>query len=181
MTDRSPEVRMRAIEALGRLTRGRHPALERALGDRDELVRVQAAESIDRGVDRRTVSALRNALDDGSPLVRGYAAAALGRVGSRLDRTRLRAQLRSETSDAARLGLLEGLWLLGDRTVLESVVRLLNSRDYRVRCATARALGWTFNNARSRLRFVDALRDRLSRERTRAARRALADALAVLT
>lgn len=180
LADRSPEVRMRAVEALGKLTRGRHDALKSALRDTDELVRVQAAESIGPGADHPTASALRTALGDTSALVRSYVAAALGRIGAGGDRRRLRACLRGESSDTARLGLLEGLWLLGDQTVLEAVIALLNSRDYRVRCATARALGGTFNDAHVRDEIIAALRDRLPRERTNAARQALQDSLSIL-
>ena len=177
LTDRSSEVRMRAVEALGRLTNGSHKALATALQDADELVRLQAAESIAARADRRTVSTLRVALGDASALVRSYAAAALGRVGTRADRALLRTRLRRETSDAARLGFLEGLWLLGDRTVLGSAIGLLDSHDYRVRCATARALGGTLRNLRTQDAINAALQARLRRERTNAVRQALVESL----
>jgi hypothetical protein len=51
--------------------------------------------------------------------------AALGRVSTQGDRKRLRARLAQDSSDTARLGCLEGLWLLGYKTVLESVLALL--------------------------------------------------------
>jgi HEAT repeat protein len=177
LTDRSPEVRMRVVEALGKLTNGRHAALATALQDADELVRLQGAESIAARAARGTVSALRVALRDDSPLVRSYAAAALGRAGTRADRALLRTRLRREASDAARLGFFEGLWLLGDRTVLGSAIGLLDSHDYRVRCATARALGGTFRNLQTQNAIITALRDRLRRERTNAVRQALVDSL----
>jgi HEAT repeat protein len=180
LTDASPEVRMRVVEALGNLTTGTHHALASALNDTDELVRLQAAESIRRGADARTVSALRAALDDPSPLVRSYVAAALGRAGIRSDRTVLRACVRRESSDAPRLGLFEGLWLLGDRRVFVPATQLLNSGDYRVRCATARALATTFRSPRTERRIVMALRSRLHRERTNAVRQALSESLDAL-
>jgi HEAT repeat protein len=180
LTDRSPEVRMRAVEALGKLTSGRHQALATALKDTDELVRLQAAESIGARADGRTVSALRVAVRDDSALVRSYAAAALGRAGTRADRALLRTRVRRESSDAARLGFLEGLWLLGDRAVLGSAIQLLNSHDYRVRCATARALGGTFSNSQTQGPIITALRGRLRRERTSAVREALVDSLSTV-
>ncbi len=180
VTDTSPEVRMRVVEALGHLTTGTHDALASALNDTDELVRLQAAESISTGADARTVSTLRAALDDPSPLVRSYVAAALGRAGIKSDRTVLRACVRRESSDAPRLGLFEGLWLLGDRSVLVPAIRLLNSGDYRVRCATARALAATFRSRHTERRIVMALRSRLRRERTNAVRQALSESLDVL-
>jgi HEAT repeat protein len=177
LADRSPEVRMRTVEALGKLTTGRHEALVTALTDADELVRLQSAESIGAGADRRAVDALRIAIRDDSALVRSYAAAALGRAGGRADRALLHSRIRRESSDAARLGFLEGLWLLGDRTVLRAAIRLLNSDDYRVRCATARALGETFSNAETQGAIMIALRGRLRRERSNVAREALVDSL----
>jgi HEAT repeat protein len=179
LTDRSPEVRMRVIEALGKLTNGSHEALATALQDADGLVRLQAAESIAARADRRTVSALRVTLTDPSALVRSYAAAALGRVGTRADRKLLHIRLRREASDAARLGFLEGLWLLGDRTVLGSAIKLLDSRDYRVRCAAARALGRTLRNHQTQDAINAALHARLRRERTNAVRQALVESLPI--
>jgi hypothetical protein len=87
LRDRSSEVRMRAVEALGRLMHGTHSCLATALRDSNELVRIQAAESIGTNADRRTVAALRRVLHDRSPLVRSYAAAALCRVGTGDDRS----------------------------------------------------------------------------------------------
>jgi HEAT repeat protein len=180
LKDQSAEVRMRAVEALGKLTAGRHQALRGALTDTDELVRLQAAESIGVHAGRRTVSALRQALGDRSALVRSYAAAALGRAGTRGDRALLRTAVRRESSDAARLGFLEGVWLLGDRTVLTLTIKLLNSRDYRVRGATARALTGTFSNLETREGIIAALQARLRSERTNAVRQALTDSLSTI-
>lgn len=168
---------MRVVEAIGKLTNGRHKGLAAALQDSDELVRLQAAESIAAQADRRTVSTLRIALGDDSALVRSYAAAAIGRTGTRADRALLRTRLRRESSDAGRLGFLEGLWLLGDRTVLGSAMKLLNSQDYRVRCATARALCGTFRDPQTQDAIMRALRARLGRELTNAVRQALVDGL----
>jgi HEAT repeat protein len=177
LADRSAEVRMRVVEALGRLTAGKHEALIAALRDSDELVRLQAAESIGKSTNQRSLAALRGALTDDSELVRSYVAAAIGRVGTRADRVLLRKQVTRERSDAARLGLFEGLWQLGDRTALESAIELLDSDDYRVRCATARALGVTFGSPETRNKVRAALRERLKRERAAVVRDALRGSL----
>ena len=178
--DRSAEVRMRVVEALGTLTSGTHGALASALTDTDELVRLQAAESIEKRAGVRTLSTLRLALRDPSPLVRSYVAAAIGRAGAKRDRALLRARARSESSDTARLGFYEGLWLLGGRNVLIRAMRLLNSRDYRVRSATARALATTFRTHHTQHAIIVSLRNRLRRERTNAVRQALSESLHAL-
>jgi HEAT repeat protein len=148
-----------------------------ALTDRDELVRIQAAESIGIRKERRALVRLRKALSDRSALVRSYAAAAIGAIGDQADRPLLRRRLAREKSDAARVGLLEGLWLLKDRAVLDEALRLLDSNDYRVRCAAAHALAGTFVLSRNRDRIRAALRSRLGRENAKAVREALENAI----
>jgi HEAT repeat protein len=167
--DRSPEVRMRAIEAWGRIG-GNCEVLIDALVDRDELVRVAAAESLDAPGSRKAARALRKTLRDRSALVRSYAATALGRTGFQSDRVRLRHSLSRERSDGVRLGILEGLWLLGDRKAFDEALQLVNSSDYRVRCATAGALAGTFLSRRTRPLIVASLVKRFDVEETRAVR-----------
>jgi HEAT repeat protein len=152
--------------------------LARALTDPNLLVRVQAAESIGTRVNQRTRTALRRALNDKSPLVRSYVAAALGRTGGHSDRMLLRRRVVQERYGTAKLGFLEGLWLIGDRSVFADALRLVENRDYRVRCAAASALAFTFFNRHTRERIVAALRERLRRETTVAARSTIVRSLA---
>ena len=177
LRDRSAEVRMHVVEALGRLEGDTSTALVGALKDRAELVRIEAIEALGSRQDKSTLDALRSALTDRSPLVRSYAAAAVGGMGGPADRKRLQTSLERETSDAARLGFLEGLWLLGDARSLDLALDLLESDDYRVRCATARALSGTFLSSRTATRIEAALRRRAGIETTVAPATALVGAL----
>lgn len=179
--DRSGEVRARAIEVLSKF-----PGIEpryfiEALSDRDELVRIQAIESISVRKEARAIRQLRKSLTDPSDLVRSYAAAAIGALGVQADRTLLRKVLAQEKSDAARLGLLEGLWLANDRTAINDAFRLLDSDDHRVRCAAAEAMARTFTTAETRDRIRTALRARLTIETTVSAREALKRTLALVS
>jgi HEAT repeat protein len=175
--DRSAEVRFRVIEALTMFPATDPQYLLDALQDRDELVRVQAAESIAIRKERRALGRLRKALADRSDLVRSYAAAAIGALGDDADRPLLRRRLAREKSETARVGFLEGLWLLKDGAVLDEAIRLLDSDDYRIRCAAAHALAGTFVSARTRDRIREALRSRLRRENAMAVREALDKAI----
>jgi HEAT repeat protein len=177
LKDRAVLVRMHALEALGKLQAIRTKDLVDGLKDNNELVRVQAAEEIARAGDRRAAGPLRRALTDPSALVRSYAATALGTVGSVSDRTKLQRHLSEETSDAARLGFYEGLWLLGVRTLFKDVLQLLDSSDYRTRCATAHVLVDTFLSARTRNQILTALRKRLVVEQTVAAKSSIRSAM----
>lgn len=179
--DRSPEVRMRVAEAIGRARDVDVKYLLEALDDADELVKVLAAESAGIRKDRRALPSLRRLLADPSSLVRGYAAAAIGACGTKSDRALLERRRRQERSDTAQIGLLEGLWLMNTRSALEHALRLLNSRDYRVRCSVARALSTTFLEQRTKNRISTALKERLSKERTLAARQAINEAVELVT
>lgn len=142
LTDRNYEVRMRASESLGILLAGRKspPALIERLQDTDELVRIAAAESLRLIGDRKALPALWRAIHDRSPIVRSYVAAAIGRLGNKKDAARLEKELKHETSEVAKVGICEAIYLLGQREVLKDLLVLLQSTDYRVRCATANAL-----------------------------------------
>jgi HEAT repeat protein len=161
---------MYVLEALGQLRGNRTKDLTEAPNDHDDLVRIQAAEEIGRSGARRAAPSLRRALNDSSALVRSYVAAALGGIGSASDRTRLEKHLSRETSDSARLGFYEALWLLGDKTVFNDALQLLTSPDYRARSATARALFVTFLSLRTRPRIIAALRRRFAIEPTKSVR-----------
>jgi len=162
--DRSAEVRMRVIEALGRLAQGSSDEVIAALSDEDELVRVHAAEALSIG-NPQALRSVKAALRDGSPLVRSYAAAALGRIGHRKDKAVLFNALRRERNQAARLGYYEGLWMLGETTAIDRVMQLLRKGDYRTRLAAARALASTFLSNETYERIVKVLRAREKAEK----------------
>lgn len=162
--DVSAEVRMRVIEALGRLAQGSSDAVIDALSDEDELVRVHAAEALSAATPK-SLRALHAALRDRSPLVRSYAAAALGRVGDRAESAVLYKALRRERHQAARLGYYEGLWMLGESEALDMVVQLLRNGHYRTRLAAAKALSSTFMSSATCERIVNVLQERVEAEK----------------
>ena len=172
LTDRSPEVRMRAAEALARLVpHGSAPlALVSALEDPDVLVRTAAAESLGDIGDLRTRTALRSALNDRSSWIRRNAAESIGSMKNRRDVAILRKRINVERSSSAKLGLYAGLYCLGDRGMLEFMLKGLASRQYRVRCATANMLAHVISRPDDRAVAIEALRDALQRESTVAAR-----------
>lgn len=168
---------MKVVEALSFFPGHESAYLRSALSDPDELVRVQAAETIGARAERELCEHLRAALRDSSPLVRSYAAAAIGSVGGPADRAVLRERLSCEKSDTARVGFVEALWLLGDRQTLNEALNLLNSDDYRVRCAISRTLANIFLTRNTKQTIESALRRRLRTERSLAAREAIQAAL----
>jgi HEAT repeat protein len=175
--DPSFEVRAAVAEALGLIPGPPSTKLLDALTDSDELVRTNAVESVSAKHYVAALPILKRMLLDPSSLVRSYAAAAIGAVGGKSERRRLQQRLARESSDAVILGIAEGLWLLGDKTVLRAALKLLNSADYRTRCATAQALSSTFLTRQSANRIQQELEERLKAESTTAPRQAITTAL----
>lgn len=142
LNDPNSEVRMRVVESLGYLLIGKKSpsALSQHLQDTDELVRIAVAESLAIIGDRSVLPVLRKALNDSSALVRSYVAEAIGKLGGQKEITKLEKELKQETSERAKVGIYQALYLLGRHSVLENLLTLLQSGDYRVRCATANAL-----------------------------------------
>jgi len=168
LSDHFSEVRMYAAEALGILLQDEEkcpPALIKNLKDPDELVRIEVAESIGAIGDQKALPALWKVIHDRSPLVRSYVAVAIGRLGSRADITRLEREMRNEKNDTVKIGYYQALYILGKHEILPAILKLLESRDYRVRCATARTLCSDFIVDRSNVQVIlDTLQKAFKRE-----------------
>jgi HEAT repeat protein len=126
VAERDCEVRYEAAQALGRVLAGSRKApaaLVRAIGDRDELVRVAASEAAGDIGDKRAAPRLRRRLNDPSPLVPSYAAAALGMLGVHGARGALVDASRRERSARARVGIYEALFQLGEPVRLNACWR----------------------------------------------------------
>ena len=173
LPDHFSEVRMRAAESLGVLLAGQKKspvALIRSLRDPDELVRIEVADSLGAIGDRAAAPALWRAIHDRSPLVRSYAAGAIGELGERGDMARLEREVRREGSELSRVGYYQALYMLGKEEGLSELVKLLTSKSYRVRCASARTL-CDFEVSRSNASaLVRTLRIALKKETTTAGR-----------
>ena len=174
------EVRLRSVEALGRLQAGkiaRAPLIHALEADTDELVRAEAADSLGAIRDRRAGVALRRALSDRSRLVRAYAASALGELGNRPDAAFIRKRLAIERRHEVRVGLFSALYRLGDNGALSKLLSLIRHSDYHVRSAVANAAASLRLKKRDRSVVRQALREAASREETTAAASSIANAL----
>lgn len=182
LADRDYEVRMEAAENLAYLLEGRSSPRELidALKDKNELVRIEVAESLGFIGDPKALPALRKALEDRSPLVRSYVAAAIGLLGSEQDLVRLKRALKQESSETAKIGVYLALYTMGEHAVLEDWVKLLQSADYRVRCAAANNLSSVKAN-KSEAQFIRrSIKEALRKEDTTAARSSMRSSLRAL-
>ena len=178
--DHSVEVRMRSAESLGDLLIGEKnspSALIKALQDPNELVRIAVAESLGAIGDKRALRALWKAIHDASPLVRGYIAEAIGELGDLKDVSKLEKELKKEVSETAKVGFYHALYLLGRHSVLQDLLMLLKSRDYRVRSATANTLSAIHINKSETPVVLNVLRKALRQEPTVAARSSMRSSL----
>lgn len=175
LMDRSYEVRLRAAESLGELISDQKspPALVRLLADRHALVRITAAEELEEIGDRKALPKLRQVLNDPDGLVRAYVAEAIGALGGKRDIRVLENRLQGEKSPRAKVGLLHGLYRLGEREYFPAFLKLLESKNYRVRCAVANTLPRMDLDNSAIPQARSALRHALSRETTLAAREAI--------
>jgi HEAT repeat protein len=172
LTDRSYEVRMAAVKSLSKLLKGNKalPEILRLLTDRDELVRIETAEALARIGDRTALPFLWTALRDKSPLVRSYVAAAIGELGRRRDITALESEIEREVSDTVKVGILGALLMRGRKSAPGKLLALLESRDYRVRCATANTLSEIDASSETQRVVLASLQKALVQEPTVAAR-----------
>jgi HEAT repeat protein len=180
LADHHSDVRYEATQALGRLLAGsgRAPAaLRRCLEDRDELVRIAAIEAAGDIGDKRIASLLRRRTNDSSPVVRSYAASALGSLGVQGARGALITASRRERSARARVGVYEGLFRLGEQWALDRLLALLRSKQYRVRCAVGNTVAELPLEPESRGEVRRALKTALAAEHTVAATSSLRFAL----
>lgn len=156
------------------------PALIRALRDRSDLVRVEAAESLGLIGDRRARGALWRALKDQSGLVRSYVASAIGDIGSKQDLARLQRALAMERSPVAKVGFYEALHRLGGHDAIPRLIDLTRATDYRVRCAAANTLGGLASRRSEAETISKALRAAIREEPTVAARSSFRSSLRLL-
>ena len=138
--DKSKRIRYNAAECLGILYEdsGRQlTGLRNLLQDPSDIVRAQALESLALLKDRRALPEIVPLLSDDDPVVRSYAAASVGVLGGVSYKKALRRNLKTDKEELARVGFYEGLFLLGEREALKEMLMLLQSQNYRVRCAVA--------------------------------------------
>jgi HEAT repeat protein len=181
LNDRRSEVRYESAQTLGAFLRGSGHAphaLMRRVDDRSLLVRVAAIEALGMIGDRKAATTIRSRLRDPAHLVRAYAGGSIGALRPRWARTVLAQAAATERSPRARVGLLEGLFLSGDRGALIGLLRLLRSKQYRVRSAVANTVAsLALPNHEAATTTLAALERALASEPTVAARSSLAAAI----
>ncbi|MGH9822627.1 MAG: HEAT repeat domain-containing protein [Blastocatellia bacterium] len=182
LSDANYGVRMTAVKSLSELLKGsKSPRkLRRLLRDRDELVRIETAEALARVGDQAALPSLWRAFRDPSPLVRSYVAAAIGELGRGRDIAALEREIGRERSDTARVGILGALVNRGRKNAMSELLAQLESRDYRVRCATANTLPDLATRGETREAVLAALRKALSKESTVAARSSILSSIRLI-
>lgn len=180
--DTRPEVRFRVAEKLhGVESKAAREALAWLVVDPDDLVRVQAVESI--GSVRCSTQDLRlllAAVNDRNDLVRAYAVDAIRGGGSRQFRAHLRRFWdRRNTHFQISLGAAE--LAFGGRTGLRKVLEGLRARDHQIACYAANILTDLQLNRAQLVRTIHLLRAANKVERRRSVREALSRALQQLS
>ncbi len=179
LNDRDSEVRALAIESIAKLAKRDFPikTIIKRLFDDDELVRVAAAEALAEFGDAAVLSGLYKALKDKSPLVRSFVAEAIGSIGDKRSIANLEKCLRRETDERAKLGFYVGLSNLDSRNVLQNLIDLYQSEDYRVRSAIINSLDQIKFKGKTVEKINLFLKDALVNEKTIAVKSSIENAL----
>jgi HEAT repeat protein len=131
----SAEVRVRAIDVLGRLRhRGACDRLVRGLTDSVAWVRIVSAQALGEVGEIQSASALIQALKDRDPVVRAMAAEALGKLRDFQATMQLLGAL-SDESDMVRMSALRALGRIGNPAAVPFLEPALDSPVPGVRCA----------------------------------------------
>jgi HEAT repeat protein len=152
------------------------PELLNCLSDKNELVRVNAIECIGQLKNKSAVKTLINILNDKSNLVRSYAGSALGAIGDSSAKVAIENRLLKENNDLAKVGLYEGLYLLGSNSYLKKMFKLFDSSDYHVRCSVANILGDIVNSS-NKITIIDILNKYLNEETTVAVKSSITNSI----
>lgn len=181
LKDAHYEVRYLVAETLG-LFKNRKSIVHLidSLDDIDEVVRLNSAESLGKLKAREAIAKLIEKLNDKNELVRGYAAEALGEIGDKLTIPELKRALSVEKRNASRVRILSALFKLGEESSLSAIIKMLNTKSYRVRCATANILTELAveNNI---IEIYASLEQRLKKEKTVAVKSTIARSLSDLS
>jgi len=182
LKDSDSEVRTLAVESIGKLANANFPVdtLANYLNDKSELVRVSVAEILGEIGNVSVLDDLKTALNDKSPLVRRYVAEAIGSIGQQKSAEILQKYLSNEDDESAKVGFYVGLYKLNKKDFLENLINLLESEDYRLRCASANSLSILNLSSSEISQVVSALNQALSKEKTVAARSSIESTLTYL-
>ena len=121
--------------------------LIKLLMDKDELVRVNACDSLCTSNSIEVLNLLKNVVSkDKSNLVKGYASMSIADIASSIDISKsefvdfFKQLIKKEKSGWVKIHFYKALYLLGDNSSLEMILNGLNSNSYRNRCAVVNIL-----------------------------------------
>lgn len=177
LNDKSNFVRSQALESLMLVGKKKYlKYILPLLDDKDEVVRADAIECIGILGGKKAATYLINSLDDRCDMVRMYAGTVIGECKDKSFIKYLEKRLEKERSNLAKVGLLDGLYLLGQEEKLENLLQLFKSRRYHVRCSVANILQ-ALVNKKNKKRIKESLLRALSKEDTVAAKSSIENAL----
>lgn len=144
----NPDIRNKVAELLvGCTPTVGEKILLKLLHDKDEIVRVNACDSLCYCTSDHVIIALKNKAVNDTYLVRGYAVLSLGdialQLGSPKDkeiRSYLLKAFQKEKSAWVKTHYYSVLYTLGDKNYLQNLLQQLHSRLYRIRMITVRSL-----------------------------------------
>lgn len=143
LEDKEYFVRYGALEALGNVgSEKQFASVMKLLNDKNELVRIEAVETIYCLGKEKALDYLIEKLNDKSKLVRSYAAVYIGEIGKKSSIKYLEKALKKERSSRAKVGLIGGLYLLGQDEKLFELLSLLESRLFTIRSSIEDALNY---------------------------------------
>lgn len=139
--------------------------------DKDSLVRVEACDSLSHSESFGTYKTLKRiASQDKNGMVRGYAISSLSEISKILDRNLetskfMMERLEKEKVVFTRINIYKALYDMGERQYLECLIRDLNTKVYRNRCAVVNLLAELINND-NKQKIKDAIEKRRDIEKT---------------
>lgn len=179
LKDADSEVRMLAIESIGKLEDGKLYVADiaKCLKDESELVRISAAEVLGEIGNPAALDNLESSLSDKSGLVRSYVAEAIGSIGQSESISMLEKHLSEELDENARIGFYVALHNLNKKDYLGNLIDLLKNNDYRIRCAVANSFSILDLTSEESSRVINTLTQALNKEKTIAARSSIESTL----
>jgi len=141
LTHESADVRVKAIDVLGRLRHeGACERLVRGLKDGSYWVRLVSAQALGEIGEPEVVPALVEALDDANHLVRAMAAEALGKIQDYRASMKLLEHINDE-NDLVRRNVFLALARIGNPAAIPFLLKALDEKEVQVRLAAIEALG----------------------------------------
>ncbi|HEX4321231.1 MAG TPA: HEAT repeat domain-containing protein [Acidobacteriaceae bacterium] len=143
LSDRSKAVRYSATDCVGFLHADEGISatwLYPLLDDPDDMVRIEAIESLSQIDDQSALPLIARMLKDEAPLVRSYAATAIEDLDGAEFVQAIKNAMQVEADDRAKVGFAGALFYFGDASQFLVLLQLLSSPDYTTRCAAANTI-----------------------------------------